>query len=83
VPDLLDDAKKNHRRASAIALFELLRGREAYDFDGIATGEESWFSHHYQSREKFAASREKVTPFVLTQLAVQKVMIIVSFHLRR
>jgi hypothetical protein len=59
VPDLFDDAQKNHRRASVIALLELLRGREAYDFDGIATDDESWFHYHYKSREKFAVSQEK------------------------
>jgi hypothetical protein len=76
---VLDDAQKNHRRASAIELLELLPGREAYAFDGIATGDESWFHYHYEPREKFAASRETVTRFVRTQLEVQKNMIIVSF----
>jgi hypothetical protein len=59
VSHLLDDAQKNHRRASAIELLELLRGREAHDFDRTATGDESWFHCHYQLREMFAASREK------------------------
>jgi hypothetical protein len=55
----------------------LLRGRQAYDFDGIATGNELWFCYHYKSREMFAASREKVTPFVQTQLKVEKVVVTV------
>jgi hypothetical protein len=63
----------------AIELVELLRGREAYDFDGIATGDESWLHHHYELREMFAASREKVTPFIRTQVGVQKVLITVFF----
>jgi hypothetical protein len=79
VPHLFDDAQKNHRRASAIELLELLPSREVYDFDGIATGDGSWFHCHYESREKFAASRENVTPFVRTQPAVQKVLTIVFF----
>jgi hypothetical protein len=56
---LLDDAQKNHRRASAIELLELLRRREAHDFNGITIGEESWFHYDYEPREKFPASREK------------------------
>jgi hypothetical protein len=79
MPHLLDDAQKNHRRAPAIELLELLRGRKAYDFDGIATGDESWSHCHYEPLEMFAASRNKLTPFVRTQLAVQKVMITVFF----
>jgi hypothetical protein len=73
VPHWLDDARKNHWRESVIELFELLRRREAYDFDGIATGDESWFHYHWEPREMFAASREKVTLFVRTELGVQKV----------
>jgi hypothetical protein len=57
----------------------LLRGREAYDFDGIATGDESWFHYYYEPCEMFAASRENVTPFVRPQLEVQKVIITVFF----
>jgi hypothetical protein len=59
VSHFLDDTQKNHRRALAIELFELLPGREAYDFDGIATGDEPWFHYDYEPREKSAASREK------------------------
>jgi transposase len=59
VPHLLDGGQKNHRSASTIELLELFRRREAHDFDGIATGKESWFHYHYEPREKFALSREK------------------------
>jgi hypothetical protein len=76
---LLDDVQKNHRPASAIELLKLLWGREVYDFDGIATGNESWFQYDYELREMFAAWRDKVTPFVWTRLMVQKVMITVFF----
>jgi hypothetical protein len=78
VPHLLDGTQKNHRHASAIELLELLPGRKAYAFDVIATGDESWFHYHCEPREKFAASRETLTPFVRTQLRVHKVLIIVS-----
>jgi hypothetical protein len=56
VPHLLDDAQKNHWRASAIEPLELLRGRQAYDFDGIATGDGPWFHYHDELRGMFAAS---------------------------
>jgi hypothetical protein len=79
MPDLLDDAQKNHQRVLVIALFESWRGREAYDFDGIATDDEPWFHYHYEPREKFATLREKVTPFVRTQLGFQKGLIIVFY----
>jgi hypothetical protein len=79
MPHLLDPAQNNHRRASALELLELLRRREAYDFDGIATGDESWFHCHYEPLEMFAASRDIVAPFLRTQLGVQKVMFTVFF----
>jgi hypothetical protein len=41
VPRLLDDSQKNHPGTSAIELLKLLWEREAYDFDGITTGNES------------------------------------------
>jgi hypothetical protein len=68
---MLDDAQKNHGRASGIELVELLPGRKVYNFDWIATDDESWFHYRYELREMFAASREKATPFVRTQLGVQ------------
>jgi hypothetical protein len=68
------------RKSSArIELLELLLGREADDFDGIATSYESQFHYHYEWRELFAASREKVTHFIRTELGVQRVMITVCF----
>jgi hypothetical protein len=76
---LLDDAQKNHRCASLIALLELLQGRKTYYFDHISINDESWFHYHYEPREMCAASRETVTPLVRTQLGVQKVMITVFF----
>jgi hypothetical protein len=72
VPHLLDDAQKNHPRASEIELVELLRGRKADDFDGIATGDESWFHYHHEPRETHTASREEAIAVVRTQLAVQR-----------
>jgi hypothetical protein len=38
---LLDNAQKKLRRTPAVELLELLRGRKAYDFDRVATGDES------------------------------------------
>jgi hypothetical protein len=64
VPHLVDHEQQNHRRASTIELLELLPGQQAYDFDGPATGHESWFHDHYEPYKMFAASRETVTPFV-------------------
>jgi hypothetical protein len=71
VSHLLDEAQKSHRRKLAIELLELLRGRKAYDLDGIAAGDESWFHCHYDPHEMFAAPREKVIPVVRTRLGFQ------------
>jgi hypothetical protein len=46
---------------------------------GLQAGEWPCFRYHYEPREMFAAWREKVTPFVRTQLGIQKVMITVFF----
>jgi hypothetical protein len=45
---------RRSEKSWAIELFELLRGRETYDFEEIATGDESWFHRHYEPREMFA-----------------------------
>jgi transposase len=82
VPDLLDEAQKNHRARAAIEMLTLLREREEVEFDGLVTGDESWFIVHYEPRAMFAPAREKVPPYVRTQLGVQKVMITVFFTTR-
>jgi transposase len=48
VPHLLDDAQKNHRTLAAIEMLALLREREEVEFDGLVTGDESWFIDHYE-----------------------------------
>jgi hypothetical protein len=63
---------ENHRRALAIELLELLQGRDADNFDGMATGYQSQFHGHDEWGEMFAASREKVTHFIRTELRFKK-----------
>jgi hypothetical protein len=69
---LIDGTQKNHRRTSAIKLLGLLRGRKAYDFDGIGTGDESWLHYHCELYKIFAPWREKVTPSVLLSWGFKK-----------
>jgi histone-lysine N-methyltransferase SETMAR len=82
MPHSLDDAQKNHRTPAAIEMLALLREREEVEFDGLVTGDESWFIDHSELRAMFAPAREKVPPYVQTQLGVQKVMIKVFFTTR-
>jgi transposase len=77
VPHLLDDAQKNHQILAAIEMLALLREREEVEFDGLVTGDQFWFIYHYEPRAIFVPAREKVPPYVRTQLRVQKVMITV------
>jgi hypothetical protein len=78
VPHLLDDAQKNHHHIGNRAAW-IVAGTETHDFDRIPTGDESWFHYRYRPREMLTVSREKVTSFVRTEPAVQKVMITVFF----
>jgi hypothetical protein len=35
-------------------MLALLREREEVEFDGLVTGDESWFIYHYEPRAMFA-----------------------------
>jgi hypothetical protein len=54
----LIDAQKKRRLSSAIELLKQLREREPFDFNGITTGDESWFQYHYGPQEMFTPSRD-------------------------
>jgi hypothetical protein len=83
VPHLPDNAQRNHRGASVIEVIELLRGREAHDFDAIATDDESYFHYHYEPREVLAASREKAYLLFGLSSGFKKLWPPFALHLRR
>jgi hypothetical protein len=47
-------------------------------FDGVVTGDESWFVYIYPSDHMFAAGRNEVVPKEKQMIRVQKVMITFS-----
>jgi hypothetical protein len=59
---LLDAAQKKLCRSSTIELLKLVR--EPFDFNGIATGDESWLQYHYELPEMSISLREHVAPDV-------------------
>jgi hypothetical protein len=52
----LSDAQKVARVEAAKEMVRILQESETNDFDGIATGDESWFQHTTASSKMFAPS---------------------------
>jgi hypothetical protein len=75
---LSDDQKANRVRDSR-ALLAILQCLQDNSFEGISTGDESWFLYEYQSDSMFAASREAVPPRYEHKIQAKKKMITVFF----
>jgi hypothetical protein len=58
----LSDAQKVARVEAAKEILKILQQSDTNDFDGIATGDESWFQHAMASSKIFARSAADVNP---------------------
>jgi histone-lysine N-methyltransferase SETMAR len=68
---------------SSRALLQLLQKLQPFDFKGITTGDESWFSYEYESVSMFAPSADMVLPRWRAGFQVKKTMITVFFTAMR
>jgi hypothetical protein len=62
VPHLLSPAQNIARVEASKTIVRILQDAESNDFEGIATGDESWFRHSYPSSTMYARASSKVIP---------------------
>jgi hypothetical protein len=75
---------QNVKRVEASTeLLQILNDLEADSFDGIATGDESWFQYLYESSTMFAKSRGDDTPRTIQEIGVKKNMFTIFFTNRK
>jgi hypothetical protein len=67
----LSNAQKVARVEAAKEMLRILEEPEANDFDGIATGDESWFQHTAASSKMFARSAADIIPRVRQAVGAQ------------
>jgi hypothetical protein len=61
-PHSLSDAQKVARVGAVKEMFRIMQELETNDFNGIATGDESWLQHTTLSSKMFARSAADVIP---------------------
>jgi hypothetical protein len=79
VPDSSSDAQNAACVQTAKEMLMILQESETNHFDGIATGEESWFQHATASSKMFARSAANVIPRTQQAVGAKKTMIAVFF----
>jgi hypothetical protein len=72
VPHFLSEAQKLARVKASKAMLDILRESETNHFEGIATGDESWFRYISPSSQMFARSREDVIPRTRQAIGAKK-----------
>lgn len=83
VPHSLSPDQKVARVEASIAMLRILQESERNDFDGVATGDESWFCYIYQSSEMFARSPLDVVPRTRQTIAAKKILMTLFLTGRR
>jgi transposase len=85
VPHLLSDAQKKLRVDASRQLLSMLGMYAEYNFEGITTGDESWFqySSYSDSDSMFAESRANVVPRIRRDISGPKTMVTIFFTSRR
>jgi hypothetical protein len=81
-PLLSDDQKKSQMIASQ-NLLSMLRMYAKHDFEGITTGDKSWFQSSSDSDSMFADSRESIVPRIRQDISAFKTMITIFFTSKR
>jgi len=79
VPHDLTRAQKHERVSCSREILDVLEQDEVFEFQHIATGDESWFFHRYQHTHCYAKSREEVPTRVSTTIGMKKSMVTIFF----
>jgi hypothetical protein len=72
VPHFLSPAQKVALVEASKTILPVLQDAELSDFEGIATGDESWFRYCYLSSTIFARAPSEVIPRTRQAIRVQK-----------
>ena len=83
VPHSLSPAQKVACVEASTEILRILQESEWDNFDGTATGDESWFRYIYQSSEIFACSPADVIPRTRQAMGAKKIMMTLFFTGRR
>jgi hypothetical protein len=83
VPHLFNSAQKAARVEASNEILRFLQGSEVNQFDGIATGDESWFRYSYPSSTMFARSPADVVPRTRQGTGARKIMITLFVTVRK
>jgi hypothetical protein len=81
VPHLLSDAQKKLQVDASRKLLSLLGMYAEHNFEGIATGDESWFQSSSYSDSLFVRSGESVVPRIRRDISGHKLHWQFSVHL--
>jgi hypothetical protein len=80
VPHSLTSAHKVACAGASIEMLRILQESKANDFDGVTTGDDSWFQSIYPSSEMFARSPADVIPRTRQPIDAKKMMKIGRAH---
>jgi hypothetical protein len=83
LPHTLSDPQKVTKVEASNELLQILNDLEADSFDGITTGDESWFRYPYESSVIFAKLPGDVIPKTRKEIGVKKTMLAISFTNRK
>jgi hypothetical protein len=83
VPHSLTSAQHVAHVDASIEMLRILQESEANDFDGVTTGDESWFQYIYLPSEMFARSQADVIPRTRQAIGATKSMITLFFTARK
>jgi hypothetical protein len=79
----LSDRQKVKRLEASTEFVQILNDLEADSFNGITTGDESWFQYLYESTAMFVKSPRDVIPKTKTEIVVKKTMFTILFTNRK
>jgi hypothetical protein len=75
VPHFLSEAQKAARVKASKEMLRILQDSEENKFDGIVTGDESWFRYLYPCSKIFARSPAEVVPRIRQRIDTKKTMV--------
>jgi hypothetical protein len=83
MPHFLSSAQKVAHVGASKTILRVLQDAESNDFEGIATGDESWFRYPYPSSTMFARAPSGVIPRTRQTIGAEKTMITIFFTARQ
>jgi hypothetical protein len=83
VPHFPSPAQKVARIEALTIILRVLQDAESNDFEGIATGDESWFRYCYPSSTMFARAPSEVIPRTRQTIGGKETMITIFFTARQ